>query len=376
MKSFSRALFDYLERLRRSGLRFLQNHAPLAFTIILCAVIAATSVVFRIAEHDTHEAIWRSIVYLMSGMDIDPPTTEIGKFAAGVALLCGIVFVSLLTGYIAAGFSQMLQRSRAIPVKGSRRVLENHVILFGWNRKTREVLAELNADSLTQGFRADDYIVVSEQPLLDRPAERIYRNVWHVQGRASESLRKADLLPVKGRGRGARVATIIADPALPRDEADRRSLLTLLAVENLYPEVISIAEVVDPLNQEHFENAYADEVVLPTHFANMLLARTAVFPGVASYIDELLSLRPQPVSGKMRRPISFYTLSAADLDLTGQSLKQAVVEQYLKNRALIVGIVGKDQVQFIPDIADSDRRLLVATDHLVAIGRPGSGGGI
>lgn len=369
MKSYERAILDYLGRWRRRAFLFLQSRSFVAFTLLLLSVLTGTALVLRWAEHDTHEAIWRSIVYLLSGMDVDPPVTPIGRIAAGFALLCGLIFVSVLTGYIAAEFSQMLQRSRSIPIKGNGRVLDNHVILFGWNRKVREVLAELDADSLTKGFRADDFAVVSDQPLLERPPQHIYRNVWHVQGRATESLHKADLVPVKGQSSGARVAAIIADPSLPREEADRRSLLTLLAVENLFPDVISIAEVLDPANQEHFENAYADEVVLPTHFANLLIARTAVFPGVAAYVDELLSLRPTTVEEKLEQPISLFTFSAQEMGISGRKLEEAVTYAYSRSRRLIVGLIGPGGMVFLPEMDDAASKVLDSADLLVTIAR-------
>jgi hypothetical protein len=370
MKSYERASIDYFGRLRRRAFLFMQQRSVLAFSLLLFSVLSGTALVFRWAEHDTHEAIWRSIVYLLSGMDVDPPTTPIGKFAAGFALLCGLIFVSLLTGYIAAEFSQMIARSRAIPLKSSRRVLDNHVILFGWNRKVREVLAELDADALTQGFRADDFAVIADQALLEKPSQQIYRNVWHVQGRATESLKKADLVPIPGRSSGARIAAIIADPSLPPEEADRRTLLTLLAVENLYPDVVSIAEVLDPSNQEHFENAYADEVVMPTHFANMLLARTAVFPGVAAYVDELLSLKPSQTENIAKQPISFFTFTAQELGLIGKPLLTSISEEYGRSRRLIVGLFCGEEFKFVSEIKDSASRVLNATDSLITIARP------
>ena len=147
------------------------------------------------------------------------------------------------------------------------------------------------------------------------------------------ALRRADLTP--DQGQGASIAVILADPKLPEEEADRRSLLSILAVEHLYPEVISLAEVLLESNREHFENAYADFVFLPREYGQYLLARTSEFPGTAAYIDELLSLS-SPAGAEQEggggAPVSFYLRSAGSLGVAGTTLSEAVSLCYEKNK--------------------------------------------
>ena len=78
-------------------------------------------------------------------------------------------------------------------------------------------------------------------------------------------------------------------PASPTDEADMYSILTIMAIESLAPEVRTVAEVNNPRHVEHFRRARVDEVLVTSRLASRLLARSALYPGLTGLVSDIVS---------------------------------------------------------------------------------------
>jgi hypothetical protein len=334
VKSLRRAIADFLARLWLRLFDYLQRHSIFGFIAILLAFIAISALVLHDIESGNGNPVWRSAIYVLSGLDTDPPDTVAGKVVTILVLFGGVLVLSAMTGFIASEFNRVLLVSRSVSRKRRRQVFEDHVVIFGWGPKTKAILREIDPKYSDNPFRADDVVVVSEDDHLDRPHTSALQHVYHVRGAPTDpdTLLTADLPPL--RGKGAKVAVILADGNLPSDEADHRSLLTLLAVEQHYPQVMSLTEVMREGNQLHFENAYADEVLVPYRYGTHLLARTSEFPGIASFVEELLALAPveENPEGPTENPVSFYVRTAAELGVAGKTLADAIIDYYPKLR--------------------------------------------
>lgn len=369
-KSFRYRAGNSLRKLWLQLLDLLEERTLLAFALILTTIIGFTAVIFSVIEKNNQHPIWRSVVYVMSGMDVDPPETALGQFTATLVLLSGVILVSLLTGYLAAEFSNLLQSSRVIPPKPIKRIFEDHIVIFGWSAKTKAILRELNESYKFSRAVGREIVIVSNDEFLSKGSESIYKHVWHVRGSQadSSSLLLADVSA--SRGNGAKVAAILSDNTLTAEEADRKSLLTVLAVEHSFPAVHSISEVQLATNSRHFQNANVNELVLPNHFTNLLLARTLEYPGTAAYIEELLALAPPEESeAQAAHPISLFTLSAKEAGVSGKTLPEAVFNFFSQQGGIIVGVLADDEVRFVPDLQES---LTPLNDNirLIAVLRP------
>lgn len=377
MKSWTRAIIDLYYSLWERFLGTLNKRPLLTFSAIIFGIICLAAALLSESEGLGTSAFWHALVYMLSGLDVDPPQTFWGEIIATVVLICGVVLVSLFTGYIAAEFSRLLTSAVSIAKKPSNRVFSKHTVIFGWGAKTKAILKELDADHRARGLRADDIIVVSPLEHLERGAESIYENVWHVRGEANnaETLRQCDIGTHDGKG-GASIAVVAGETSLPPEEADRQSLLTLLAVEHLQPKVVSLVDVFNENNAEHFKNANADEVLSPSRYATLLLARAAEFPGLSAYIDEVLALSSATnvasTSGDMsqaREPISFYVLSAEELHIEGMKLVDAVIWCNKQSDLILAGLLRADKVVFSNE-ARVRNEILTAEDRLVVIATP------
>jgi voltage-gated potassium channel len=67
------------------------------------------------------------------------------------------------------------------------------------------------------------------------------------------------------------------------------SILTVLAIENLAPDVRTVVEVNNPKHVDHFKRANVDEVLVTSKLAAHLMARTALYPGLGELVTDIVS---------------------------------------------------------------------------------------
>jgi voltage-gated potassium channel len=84
-------------------------------------------------------------------------------------------------------------------------------------------------------------------------------------------------------------AAAIICPSDASNEADMRSILTVLAIETMAPQVRTVVEVNNPKHVEHVRRAHADEILVTSRLASRLLARTALYPGLAELVTDVVS---------------------------------------------------------------------------------------
>lgn len=78
-------------------------------------------------------------------------------------------------------------------------------------------------------------------------------------------------------------------PSSLSNEADMRSIPTVMAIECVAPHVRTVAEANNPRHVEHFKRAHADEVLVTPRLASHLLARAALYPGLADLVTDMVS---------------------------------------------------------------------------------------
>jgi hypothetical protein len=330
-------------------------------------VIVTGYAIKNIEHDDAYNSIWRSIVYVFSGIDVDPPKTATGKALASVILLVGAIFVSILTAFIYSSFNHILSASHVITAKRPRSVFNNHVIIFGWCNRSRELLHELNDDFRNGNLGANEFLIVSENESIDKGSESIFDVVYHLRGKFSDSdvLRRSDLQPTS-RKKGARVAVIFPDRTLSPQEADRKSLLSLLAIEHIHPEVISIVESCSASSEEHFRNAYADEVISPASYSINLLARTAEFPGTYTFISNLLSLQ----KAVKDHSVSIHHVLASEMKTVGMELKDVVTTLFESGDGIVIGLLLNGSLDLISEVTGLLDVTITAEHSLVIMANP------
>jgi voltage-gated potassium channel len=181
----------------------------------------------------------------------------------------GVAIVATLTAAI-VGFviDFLLKEGQGMGASG----YSGHIVVCGWNATARELIDELQGDEF--GSRI---VVLHEAERSPAGAD-----VYFVRGDTTST---ADL---ERAGIPDAAAAIIC-PSDASNEADMRSILTVLAIETMAPKVRTVVEVNNPKHVEHVRRAHADEVLVTSQLASRLLARTALYPGLAELVTDIVS---------------------------------------------------------------------------------------
>ena len=208
-------------------------------------------------------------------------TTILGSGNAGFAtgaggglifiglIVLSVLMLGLVTGAIIAVIIDfLLKEGQGMGTSGFR----NHIVVCGWNATAREAIEEL---------RSDDY---KRRVVLIHDAERNPAEgaVYYVRGDPTntEDLDRADISDADAA---------LVFPASPSNEADMRSILTVMAIESVAPHVRTVVEANNPRHVEHFRRAHADEVLVTPRLASHLLARAALYPGLSELVTDMVS---------------------------------------------------------------------------------------
>jgi voltage-gated potassium channel len=209
-------------------------------------------------------------IFTILGQGDSGYVTSAGGFVVSWALvLFGVAIVGTITGaLVALVIDFLLKEGQGLGAAGYK----DHIVVCGWNATARDLIEELKGDE----YRAK--VVV----LADRDKNPAGEGVYFVRGdtTSSEDLRRAGIEDA---------AAALVFPAEASNEADMHSILTVMAIESVAPDVRTVAEVNNPRHAEHFRRARVDEILVTSSLASRLLARSALYPGLTSLVTDIVS---------------------------------------------------------------------------------------
>lgn len=271
---FLTRLAYHLRRMRGViGGRFLR---PILIFLVSVIIVAAAIVNFLDLQEgfDTfpRNIYWALLTVLGQG-DISYPDGPIGWVAHWFLAIVGVALLATITGAV-VGFviDFLLKEGQGMGASG----YERHIVVCGWNATARDLINELQLDEY------DARIVL----LHDTDKNPAGDGVYFVRGDATN---EEDLI----RAGIPSAAAAIVCPADSSDDADMRSILVVLAIETMAPQVRTVVEVNNPRHVPHFRRASVDEVLVTPILASHLLARTAMYPGLSSVVTNMVSGGPE-----------------------------------------------------------------------------------
>jgi len=209
------------------------------------------------------------VTTVMGAGDASYVTTPFGYVISWLLVLFGVAIVATITGAL-VGFliDFLLKEGQGMGASGYR----DHIVVCGWNPTARELIAELQGDDY------DKKIVV----IHDTDKNPAGSGVYFVNGDITnaDDLRRAGIEEA--------MAAVIC-PADATNEADMRSILTVMAIESIAPQVRTVVEANNPAHVEHFRRARADEIMVTSRIASRLLARSSLYPGLAELVTDIVS---------------------------------------------------------------------------------------
>lgn len=247
---------------------FVALLAGLAVVVSLAAV-AITLVEKEFAFRAFGESFYWGITTVLGQGDPSYVTSPLGWVVSWLLALFGVGILATITGAL-VGFviDFLLKEGQGMGAAGYK----GHIVVCGWNSTARDLIDELRSDEY------DAKVVVVHEAEHNPAGEDAY----FVRG----DITKAEDLERAGITEAA--AAIIC-PTDSSNESDMRSILTVLAIEDLAPRVRTVVEVNNPKHVPHFRRANVDEVLVSSRLAAHLLARTAMYPGLSELVSDMVS---------------------------------------------------------------------------------------
>jgi voltage-gated potassium channel len=272
----------FLRRIAFHAKRITGGASPAFFVRLLLGlslfvVLGAVTITLMEGRRDTAghflsdlaASVYWAVTTVMGSGDASFVTSPLGYIVSWLLVLFGVAIVASITGAL-VGFviDFLLKEGQGMGASGYR----DHIVVCGWNSTARDLISELSGDEY-----ATKIVLIHDAP--KNPAGN---GVYFVAGdiTSAEDLRRAGIEEA--------MAAVIC-PADNTNEADMRSILTVMAIESIAPQVRTVAEVNNPAHVEHFRRAHADEILVTSRIASRLLARSSLYPGLTELVTDIVS---------------------------------------------------------------------------------------
>ncbi len=220
-------------------------------------------------------------------------TSPAGWVISWFLILFGVALFGTLTGaLIAIVIDFLLKEGQGMGASG----YEGHVVVCGWNATARDLIAELRTDD----FKVKVAVVAQADK---NPAGE---GVYFVKGDPTEA-------PDLERAGIQNALAAVVFPADDSNDADMRSILTVMAIKAVAPHVRTVAEVNNPRHVEHFRRARANELIVSSQLASRLLARSALYPGLTELVADIVSGGEGSELYRIEIPAEYLGLSVDDV---------------------------------------------------------------
>lgn len=243
--------------------------------IVVLVVMGAAGLTYFEDDRPFPDALWWAIVTLTTvGFGDISPLTAGGRLIGVVLMFFGIGVLGTFTATIAGVFvEKRLRKERGM---GSYEDLDGHIILCGWNDRTKEILKDLRADA-----RAAEAPIVLLADVEAKPVDD--EQLFFVRGDMTEEhLARAGIAT-------AATVVLVGDRSLDYVARDAKAVLSVLIVESLNRNVYSIVELASEQNVQHCERAGADEIIVGAEFSSRVISTATLDHGISTVLRELLS---------------------------------------------------------------------------------------
>ncbi|HJV15925.1 MAG TPA: potassium channel family protein [Bacillales bacterium] len=323
--------------------RFLISYMrlPLLVRVLFIAVLVFLTfgVFIHLLEPATFPTIfdgiwWAIITATTVGYGDYVPHSIFGRVTAILLILLGAGFVS--SYFITLATTAATRQDALIEGKISFRG-DGHIVIIGWNERSRELIRKLTSIDFPQT------IILIDETLKSNPVPSRY--VHYIQGRAH-----LDETILKSNVDQAKKVLITADRGNDELQADMNSILTLLTIKGLCPQVKCIVEILTAEQVTNAKRAGADEVIQSNKLTSVFMVNSLHSNG-----DGLLSEFVHHLQEKRLVALS------AD-KVTGKTFAECY-HQLFENGTLLIGIKRGEETLLNP----SHRILVEDEDWLLVI---------
>ncbi|MFC4404809.1 potassium channel family protein [Gracilibacillus xinjiangensis] len=261
------------------------------------------------------------------------PLSALGKTVGIFLILAG---GGLVTFYMATISASTIKHEKdlsegKVAFKGSR-----HIIIIGWNERTRQLIDMVKDSSLHQDIVLVDHTLknISYQD----------HHIHFIQGNPT-----ADNILQKAKIKDATHIIITSDPSMKENEADRQTILNIISARGNNPDIAIVAEILTEIQRKNAERAGANVIVRSNNFMSSLFFQT-IFQASNKATD---------IIAKTLEQQQFCTIPI-DEKLTNQTF-QTGAKEFLNNNKWLIGIFRNEEIIINPGF----EFILKENDHLI-----------
>lgn len=276
-----RLLFHLFRRLR-----VVRGVVLLKVGLLTLAILAysASGFMFFELEHKPDltwpDAIWWSLVTMTTvGYGDYFPVSFGGRYLVGVPAM---IFGISVLGYLLSTVAAFLIEARSKELRGMANTrLSGHILVVHHQSVDRflTLLKELRSDRKTRAAT----VVLIDDDLDELPPELRLDGVKFVHGDPTHE----DVLERASFREASHAILLSKDPKDSR--SDDHNLAVVLTLEQLHPELQTVAECVDPGRVGLLKRAGCDSVVCLAELTSALLVSEVLDPGVQAVLHDLTS---------------------------------------------------------------------------------------
>ncbi|SES33593.1 potassium channel family protein [Salipaludibacillus aurantiacus] len=287
------------------------------------------------------DGVWWAIVTISTvGYGDYVPVSLTGRLLGILLILTGIGIFSYFITNLAAS-TMMIKEKRE---KGDGEFKNHgHLLIVGWNERSRRLIRETH-----QLYPFKDIVMVDET-LQKLPSEYHYIRFIKGSPREDETLQRANL-------QLAETVVITANLHIEERLADANTILTLIAMRGLAPDLYTIAEIITHDQVKNAKRAGADEVIEASHHVSMLLMNSTLYHGLTDVVTKMLD-------HNHRDHLCLHRLPEA---LIGKSFAEAV-RQETSHDQFLLGVRRDKEATLHPHPAD--KFFLQKGDELIYVKR-------
>jgi voltage-gated potassium channel len=281
------------------------------------------------------DGIWWAIITASTvGYGDYVPHSLLGRLTALILILLGVGFVSSYFGTLAAAAvtKQDAFSEGRIPFKG-----EGHIIIIGWNERSKELISKLT------NMKYPQMIVLIDETLEANPVKTKFVHFIQGKGHVDETILKSDI-------EKADKVLITADRGNDELQADMNSILSLLTIKGLCVRVKCIVEILTSEQVINALRAGADEVIQSNKLTSIFMVNSLHANGDGLLSNVVHQLQESRLSS-----------NEANVCYIGKTFSEVCLDQ-LERGYLLIGIQRGDETFLNPShslqIAENDQLLI------------------
>lgn len=236
------------------------------------------------------DALWWGIVTILTiGYGDRFPVTPEGRVWAGIMMLGGVAGIGVVTAKISSVFLEKAIRDRKGFVETE--TLNQHFVICGWKNEMHTLLLHI-LDSNPQ-ITCEKIVLVNN--VMDAEMEALHeypklKKLKHIRG----DFFSAEVLKRAAPDRAFKVliladATPGAKGVVPtRTEADARTIMTAMTLNNIAKGIPVVAEILDSQMDQYLKLAQVHEIIYSRDYSRLLLAMASTGLGVTNIFHDLL----------------------------------------------------------------------------------------